>query len=820
MAFNPDAYLKSKASESAPKGFNPDAYLASKGKGPSEGDSALRGAISGATAGFDDEITGGLGAVGRVFGIKNLGSAKPFDPNSHYEMASEPLSIDEIVKAYRENRDAVRDEQRADMSANPKSTIAGNLVGSIISPASKIGFGSGSRLANAVKTGAAQGAVFGAGTSDSDLTKGEVGKFALDTALGAGTGAAVPVALKGLGKAAGAAADAGKWAGKKAFSSAFGVAESNVDKYLANPERINNAKSFNEIKELVDESVGKLRDAVEQGKVTEAQAKTSLQSLQDQVTRGLSDKKIDAKDALRAAETMFGDAKEKALLPLRSKAAPTDRAADVAAMAGDLKSKVIEESGQALSTLKPGQRVDLSGVYNSIDDSLDRLKSAGTDQADAVAAKLQAYKTRLMSQNWAKIDAPDAKKLIQGLDEITTYSPMQGSFDQASNKVFKGVRGALDSSLKEGSPEYRAAMEPVAQKANLLNDANSAFGAPEVAVGKLAKLNTPRGEFDRATLAQLEEAVGKPGFITKDADAYAQAQRILKDPEAVRKIEQSLPEYQNLRQAMADVAKRNPKWTRAQVEQATADQRRALAEATGKRIFAEKQLAPFKSITEANSEGRLNSLMRGEDRGINNREIIENLGKKSGKDFIQMADDLSVKNSFEKGATNGSRNTLFYSILGGAFGGIPGAVGGATFGSQVIDRYGPKVGKAILDGVIKIKNNPTVQTIRSLSLPPEVKSELEREFNVYMITKNAGESGPSKVAETTNDNGRSPSQLRGESLWAQKGLAKLGIEDEAMATQLLNSKDGKRLLIEASDLSPGSKRLKTIKDQLSKGRGN
>lgn len=56
--------------------------------------------------------------------------------------------------------------------------------------------------------------------------------------------------------------------------------------------------------------------------------------------------------------------------------------------------------------------------------------------------------------------------------------------------------------------------------------------------------------------------------------------------------------------------------------------------------------------------------------------------------------------------------------------------------------------------------------------------------------------------------------LKGETRWAQNGLEKLGIRDQAMASRILQSKEGKRLLIEASDLSPGSRGMTRIKEQI------
>lgn len=61
--------------------------------------------------------------------------------------------------------------------------------------------------------------------------------------------------------------------------------------------------------------------------------------------------------------------------------------------------------------------------------------------------------------------------------------------------------------------------------------------------------------------------------------------------------------------------------------------------------------------------------------------------------------------------------------------------------------------------------------------------------------------------------------LKGEELWAQQGIAKLGIQDQDLINKVSNSKNGKQLLIEASDLPAGSKRLLTIRNQVLQGWG-
>lgn len=55
---------------------------------------------------------------------------------------------------------------------------------------------------------------------------------------------------------------------------------------------------------------------------------------------------------------------------------------------------------------------------------------------------------------------------------------------------------------------------------------------------------------------------------------------------------------------------------------------------------------------------------------------------------------------------------------------------------------------------------------------------------------------------------------RGEALWMQQGVEKLGLKDTQVVDQLLKSNEGKRLLIEASDLPQGSKGMKRIMEQI------
>jgi hypothetical protein len=56
---------------------------------------------------------------------------------------------------------------------------------------------------------------------------------------------------------------------------------------------------------------------------------------------------------------------------------------------------------------------------------------------------------------------------------------------------------------------------------------------------------------------------------------------------------------------------------------------------------------------------------------------------------------------------------------------------------------------------------------------------------------------------------------KGEDIWASQGAQKLGLSSDVM-TSVAQSPKGKQLLIQASDLAPGSKAMKRIQDQISK----
>lgn len=180
--------------------------------------SAAQGAVSGATAGFHDELTG-ASAVG------TSGFSPEVQKNLHLSPVGHMLSAagggakmlydyltggsDQSVKTYQEARDKSRAEDAKAAAANPWAYGAGNVAGAAatlpFAPAAKVAEGAnlGVRALQGAKTGAGYGALYGAGSGEGAV---DTAKQTLEgAALGAGAGAAAPGILDVAGNLAGRA---------------------------------------------------------------------------------------------------------------------------------------------------------------------------------------------------------------------------------------------------------------------------------------------------------------------------------------------------------------------------------------------------------------------------------------------------------------------------------------------------------------------------------------------------------------------------------------------------------------------------------------
>lgn len=161
---------------------------------PSITESLLRGAAQGTTFGLSDEITGAGEALGKaVFGDDKL---------------------KDLLNNYRKYRDESREAYKVAEEANPVAYNVGDIGAGIGTGLLTGGAGAVANLGRVgakagvkelAKLGAKQGAAFGLGQSEADLTEGELTEAGKDTLIGGAAGgvlgAGLPLAARGAGKA-------------------------------------------------------------------------------------------------------------------------------------------------------------------------------------------------------------------------------------------------------------------------------------------------------------------------------------------------------------------------------------------------------------------------------------------------------------------------------------------------------------------------------------------------------------------------------------------------------------------------------------------
>lgn len=667
-----------------------------------------------------------------------------------------------------------------------------------------------------------------------------------------------PYITRGIESVANAGSGAAKWAGSKLMSSLGGVSPDVIKEYALNASRINAAPSVDALKEVSDNVVGKLASDVEAKNLTTDQAQAAYDGLKSDLKDSYRTASYDARDAVNSAQQTLKDAHSSNIQQVAS---------DVYDTVGQLKDDVQAGSAKALETLEKSKaQIDLNPVYSKIDDTIAGLKKAGTDESLQVADKLENYKQRLQQNNnqtqqigyqpsgkletlapavyekstpeglaparfifgssedqWIKngllgkevtprvefqpigpkwgatsrVDAPDAKALIQGLDKITEYSPMAGTFDKAKNAAFKGIRSTLDQTLKQSVPEYAKAMEPVASDASLLSRVQP-FGDKQAAAGMLQRISAPN---------QMENAAALKELGSKYDTDFIHAANPAR-----------LPEYTALNKAYDAQQALRPDLVSEKIEQTLAASRKkaGLSAAQSGLSEAEQKLAPFKSLAP-NSAGQTQAqqklLQLGKGNNIELTDMFDRLGKLSDTDFVQAMKDNSIKAAFQKGAMNGSRNTLIGGIIGWMFGGVGGAAVGASAG-RVADQWGPAITKKALDGALQIAKNPSIEAISNLSLPDPIKQKMIVGLQNYMAAgaKTAESAIP---AAASNQNQGNPVASKGPNGWALQGAKTLGLDSQT-AAKVLADPAGRQLLMQASDFSAGSKGAKNIMSQIQK----
>jgi hypothetical protein len=203
----------------------------------------VQGFGQGASLGFSDELNGVVGGGLDKVLPESLGGAQ---------------AGKSFLDLYRENRDFARKLNAKAAGDQPAAYLGGNLAGGLATTIATSGL-----IKPAIGSAGIMGAVQGLGSSDADLTKGDVVGAARDTAIGGALGIGAGLLGNEAGKIVGGAADRLKgFANKQALASLRGTA-GDYAKILGRGQ-VDNLGDF-----LLNEQVPGLGAAVEGGSLPE-----------------------------------------------------------------------------------------------------------------------------------------------------------------------------------------------------------------------------------------------------------------------------------------------------------------------------------------------------------------------------------------------------------------------------------------------------------------------------------------------------------------------------------------------------------------------
>jgi len=215
--------------------------------------------------------------------------------------------------------------------------------------------------------------------------------------------------------------------------------------------------------------------------------------------------------------------------------------------------------------------------------------------------------------------------------------------------------------------------------------------------------------------------------------------------------------------------------------------------------------------------GTPDTALVGAGSGTNPRGVaqLQQLGQATGQDLLGQAQIYAAAKRFASPGLSSADTTgkgveraLKAGIVGQALGGPIAAGIAAGITSPMALKLGIQAGKIPVGAIQKIAgvtgelSDATIQRAYDVLKTPGGQAAF-----------NAALQG-AKTESIVN-----PPKLKGEDLWAQQGMQKIGINDPGLANRLVQNPMAKKLLIQASDLKPGTAAMKNIIQQLQKGYG-
>ncbi|MGH1427447.1 MAG: hypothetical protein ACRBEE_05870 [Arenicella sp.] len=404
----------------------------------------------GMTFGFGDEMTGAFGAFMNSINLVN-----------------DDMTVKQSYELF---RDIARARNDKFSDENPKAALTGEIVGAATTGGAglsktlgaKIGKDSAIKLgAKGAGVGAAEGSIYGAGSSEADLLEGEVKDFAMDTAVGGGIGGTTGgLASGGIG-----------------FISAKMAKNKEIAQILQQKPTDNRAAGYvlkGEKALKSKEGQAALKQGVDEGAVaiikgSTKEDKIAFRRMLNIVKRGQTDRLF--KEA-NSPSDIVGETVTKRYQHVKN---VNKRAANqLNAVANRLKGKEVEADqvlNDFISELQSKFRV---GVTN---DAGNLVPNFNLSSVENVAESQKVIKNIFNRIN--KIDKSDAfelHNLKKMIDEDVSYGKSQGGVSGQVDGLLQVFRGKVDGLLDEKFPIYNKANTAYSETISVLNDFDKAVG--------------------------------------------------------------------------------------------------------------------------------------------------------------------------------------------------------------------------------------------------------------------------------------------------------------------------------------------------------
>lgn len=447
-----------------------------------------------------------------------------------------------------------------------------------------------------------------------------------------------------------------------------GVADEDVNTYIAERQKVLAMPEFMEISESMGDGLAKIYENLAEKKIGTKEAKAQLDQTFKNTMNEFKSRVKDSTAARVAAEDLLAEQAYRVKKELEQEVVESTAPRIIQAL---------EKLQTSRNTLSRGARQILQNTPGNTSlvpfitrlDEMIANRQAATDTITRDA--LKKYRNEIVGQYGMVLPYQNAKDVLQTLQSKGQWNTFQTAELNAPSRYFEELSSILNNQVKEEVPAYAQEMLPTAEAAELFSKLSSIKDLPAAQRVALSLNNAKANARWMPLLKDLEKLTGV-NFIA-DLNKYT-------SPEYVKALEQSLPQFAKTQKLIQlENSLKDPE-TRAAIEKAInfTEESAALKTAKQQEGFAKESVESLEGIGPKNIEAKMRKAMAGNETAIRQLKRIgivnvPNVGLMTLPEVLRL---IKVRESFEKGAKNGSRNVYAFSKIGETTGAAIGTLAG------------------------------------------------------------------------------------------------------------------------------------------------